>query len=111
MCFPFYKHLSGIIAELLALGAPHLRKFGKLSILKNFGYDVSARPSVHSLGGEGRESDVSPSEGGVCHSFMAGNCAMHLYNSHFSWREIAQDMAWPLSLRSKTCLLLFSTSS
>ena len=73
---------------------------------KNFGYDVSVRPSVHSLGRvRGRESDVGPSKGGVCHIFLAGNRAMHLCNPHFSWREIAQEMAWPLSLRSKTCLL------
>ena len=32
------------------------------------------------------------------------NRAMHLCNPRFSWREIAQEMAWPTSSRSKTCL-------
>ena len=46
---------------------------------RKFGYDVSVlRPSVHSLGGEGRESGVRPSGGGVCYIFLAGNRAMHL---------------------------------
>ena len=33
------------------------------------------------------------------------NCAMLLCNPRFSWREIAQEMAWPTSSRSNTCLL------
>ena len=52
---------------------------------------------MHSLGG-GRESGVSPSGGGVCHIFLAENRATDLYNPSFSWREIAQEMTWPLSL-------------
>ena len=31
------------------------------------------------------------------------NRAMHLCNPSFSWWEIAQEMAWPTSSRSKTC--------
>ena len=59
--------------------------------------------------GEGREGNqVSARRGGVCYIFLAGNRAMHLCNpaAFFSWREIAQEMAWPLSSRSKTCLPL-----
>ena len=106
MCFPFYRDLSGIIAELLARGVPHLRKFGKLSIRKILAMTSAyVRPYTLWGRGKGRESDVGPSKGGVCHIFLAGNRAMHLCNPHFSWPEIAQEMAWPLSLRSKTCLL------
>ena len=57
-------------------------------------------------GGVGeRESGVSPSGEGVCYILLAGNRTMQLCNRRFSWREIVQEMACPLWLRSKTCLL------
>ena len=99
-----------VIAELLARTSevPQLRKFGKLTIREIM---TSAYVLPYTLwarvGGEGRESGVSPSGGGVCHIFLAGNRALHLCNPRFSWREIAQEMAWPLSSRSKTCFQLF----
>ena len=90
-----------LLAELWhakrASGAPWVRKFGKPSIQGKFGYDVAYVRTLFE--GEGRESGVSPSGGGVCY-----RSPMHLCNPPFSWREIAKEMGW-LSLRSKTCLL------
>ena len=64
---------------------------------RKFGYDVAT--PVHSLRGrEGNQVSARPGEEYVI------NRAMHLCNPPFSWREIAQEMAW-LSSRSKTCLL------
>ena len=81
-----------VIAELRrakrASGAPWVRKFG---------YDVAyARTLLR--GREGNQVSARPGEEYVV------NRAMHLCNPPFSWREIAQEMAW-LSSRSKTCLL------
>ena len=53
------------------------------------------------LGGDGRESGVSSSGGGV----SVINRAMYLCNPCFSWREIAQEMAWPSRRVHKICLL------
>ena len=48
---------------------------------RKFGYDVSVlRPSVRPLGGEGWESAVRPSGGGVCYILSAGKSAMYLCN-------------------------------
>ena len=55
---------------------------------------------VHSLRGrEGNQVSAPLGEEYVI------NRAMHLCNPRFSWREIAQEMAWPTLSRSKTCLL------
>ena len=61
---------------------------------RKFGYDVSVlRPSVRLFGGEGRESGVRPSGGGVRYIFLAGNRAMHLCNARFFVAgNIAQEM-------------------
>ena len=34
------------------------------------------------------------------------SCDAFVQPAFYSWREIAQEMAWPLSSRSKTCLPL-----
>ena len=62
---------------------------------RNFGCHVSVRPPVHSLGGGEKGIRCQPIGGGVCYIFSEGN----LCNPRFSGREIAQEMAWPLSLR------------
>ena len=64
-----------------------MRKFGNP---RKFGYDVAYARTLFAE--EGRESGVSPSRGGVCRDVI--NRAMHLCNLLFSWREIAQEMAW-----------------
>ena len=64
-----------------------MRKFGNP---RKFGYDVAYTRTLFAE--EGRESGVSPSGGGVCRDVI--NREMHLCNLLFSWREIAQEMAW-----------------
>ena len=61
---------------------------------------MTQRTPVHSL--RGREGNQVSTPLGQEYVI---NRAMHLCNPRFSWREIAQEMAWPTSPRSKTCLL------
>ena len=72
-----YFMLAELRRAMRASGAPWVRKFG---------YDVAYARTLFA----GEEYVI--------------NRAMSLCNSPFSWREIAQEMAWLLS-RSKICLL------
>ena len=74
--------------EARASGAPQVRK----SIyLRKFGSEVSVlRPSVHSLRLIER-NQLSARRG----EEYVINRAMYLCKLRFSWREIAQEMAWP----------------
>ena len=71
-----------------------VRKFGKLIYPRKFGYDVSYACTLSE--GEGRVSGVSLS--GEKYGI---NRATHLCKPRFSWRENAQEMAWPKSSYSK----------
>jgi len=86
---------SGALARAKRVrGAPWVRKFGKFIHPRKFGYEVAYARTL--FAGEGRESDVSPSG-----EEYVINRAMHLCNPLFSWREIAQEIAWPKSSHSK----------
>ena len=88
MCFPFYKDLSGIIAELLERGTPHLRKLvnypsekfwlwrQRTSVCALFGgrkgircQPVGGRSMSYFLGGKSCDGFVQPE------FFLAGNRA------------------------------------
>ena len=58
--------------------------------------------------GEGREGNQVSGRRGRSMLYFLGrkSCDAFVQPAFFSWREIAQEMAWPLSSRSKTCLPL-----
>ena len=79
--------------DLFSRGAPWVRKFG---------HDV-AYARTH-LAVVERESGVSRPGGGV--QTVCYNHAMHLCNPRFSWREPAQEIAWPSTTARNTSLAL-----